>query len=146
MRSFIRMIALAILIATSLFWYAQGARTGWSQRAPSAVRVEPITGIEISASIPRIIPGIDFLGGSIAIVVFLFVISHSGGSRRRRPTEHFVPLAEPATGEPEVTATDTETEPESVESGPESGSDADRGRSADLVELPIDRFSPEQGE
>jgi len=120
------MIALAILIATSLFWYTQGARTGWSQRAPSAVRVEPITGIKISESIPQIIPGIDFLGGSIAVVVFLFVISYSGGSRRRRLTEQLVPLAEPTPGEPEVTATDTETEPEPVESGSESGSDADR--------------------
>lgn len=122
MRSFIRMIALATLIATSLFWYTQGARTGWTQRVPSAVRVEPITGIEISDKIPRIIPGIDFLGGSIAVVVFLFVLS----SRRRRPTEQLVPRTEPATGVPEVASTDPEAEPEPVESEPESNSDDDR--------------------
>jgi hypothetical protein len=116
------MIALAILIATSLFWYNQGARTGWTQRVPSTVRIEPITGIEISEKIPRIIPGIDFLWGSIAVVAFLFVIS----SRRRRPTEQLVPLTEPATEEPEVPSMDPETEPEPVEPGTESGTDADR--------------------
>lgn len=122
MRSFIRMIALAILIATSLFWYTQGGHTGWTQRVQSTARVEPVTGIEISEKIPRIIPGIDFLAGSIVAVVFLFVISFSGGSRRRRRTEQLVPLAEPATEEPEGAATDTEP----VESEPDTGPDDDR--------------------
>ncbi len=128
MRSFIRMIALAILIATSLFWFTQGARTGWTQQVPSAARVEPFTGIEISEKIPRIIPGIDFLGGSILVVVFLFAISFYGGTRRRRPTEQLVPLTKPATEEPERAATDTETEPEPVESEPDSGSDDNRSQ------------------
>jgi len=122
------MIALATLIATSLFWYTQGARTGWTQRAPSAARVEPFTGIVISENIPRIIPGTDFLAGSIAVVVFLFVISYSGGSRRRRSTEQLVPLAEPAITDPEVAATDLGANPEPVEPEPESGSDDSRGQ------------------
>ncbi|RKX29579.1 MAG: hypothetical protein DRP71_16155 [Verrucomicrobia bacterium] len=120
------MIALAALIATSLFWYTQGAHTGWTQRVQSTARVDPLTGIEISGKLPRIIPGVDFLGGSIAVVVFLFVISFSGGSRRRRRTEQLVPLAEPETEEPKATAKDTETEPEPVESEPETEPDDDR--------------------
>ena len=40
MRSFIRMIALAALIATGLFWYTQGAHTGWNQSYVSIEKID----------------------------------------------------------------------------------------------------------
>ena len=82
------MIALAVLIATGLFWYTQGANTDWTRHTVSIPQIDPVTQAEYTIEKPKYVPGIEFIGGSAAVVVALFSSSFLfSTSRNRRPIE-----------------------------------------------------------
>ena len=116
MRSFIRMIALAALIATGLFWYTQGANTDWTRHTESILQIDPVTEAEYTIEKEKYVPGIEFIGGSVAVVVALFSSSFLFGTpRKRRPIE---PTSIQAAPQEEVASEETVepiTEPDSEE-------------------------------
>jgi len=116
MRSFIRMIALAALIATGLFWYTQGANTDWTRHTVSIPQIDPVTQAEYTIEKPKYVPGIEFIGGSAAVVVALFSSSFLfSTSRKRRPIE---PTSIQAATQEEAASEETVepiTEPDSEE-------------------------------
>lgn len=101
MRPYIRLLALAVLISTALFWFTQGAHTGWTQRYVTRVEVDAVTGIEYPVKEERFVPGVDFLGlsGLAALIVF----SASFMFRRaKKPAGDISLKAEPARSEATV--------------------------------------------
>jgi len=99
MRSFIRLFALAIILSTALFWFTQGAHSGWTQRYVTRTDLDPVTGIEYPVKEMRFVPGVDFLGlsGLAAFIVF----GSSFMFRRRRGIQREIPLSvEPLKSEP----------------------------------------------
>ena len=124
MRQFIRLIALAVFIATSLFWLTKGAHTGWSKRYVSTTHIDPVTEIEYPVNEPKFVPGVDFLGGSLAIVAIIFGTSFLlKPSRKGRPIEP-TPIPQPSPSEPEEIRSEPgpepEPEPEDTSSDPET--------------------------
>ena len=91
MRQFIRLFALAIILSTALFWFTQGAHTGWTQRYVTRMDLDPVTGIEYPVKEMRFVPGVDFLGlsGLVAVIVF----SSSFMYRRRKRIQGEIPLS-----------------------------------------------------
>lgn len=85
MRQFIRLVALSILLSTALFWYTQGAHTGWSQNYTTRMEVDPVTEIEYPVKTGNFVPGVDFLGLSALVAVIVFGSSFL--FRRRLPRE-----------------------------------------------------------
>jgi hypothetical protein len=88
MRSFIRLTALAVLIATGLFWYTQGANTDRTRHTVSIPHINPVTKAEYTMEKPKFVPGIEFIGGSVAVVFALYSSSFLFSKpRKRRPIE-----------------------------------------------------------
>ena len=106
MRQFIRLIALSILLATTLFWLTQGAHREWSQRDTTRTEIDPATQIEYEVREDHYVPGLDFIGLS---VLASFLIFSTSFAFRRRPkgeinlTEDPVPVSsEPVVAPPET--------------------------------------------
>ena len=81
MRQFIRLIALSILLATTLFWLTQGAHREWSQLYTTRTEIDPTTQIEYEVREDHYVPGLDFLG--LSVLVSFLVFSTSFAFRRR---------------------------------------------------------------
>jgi len=112
MRQFIRMIALAALIASGLFWLTRGAHTGWTRNLVTVTRLDPTTRIETTVDLPKFVPGIDFLGGSLVVVVLLFSASNLFRPSRRRHARETAAIREPEAPAPEESP--PEPDPEEV--------------------------------
>lgn len=107
MRQFIRLIALSVLLATTLFWLTQGAHREWSQLYTSRTEIDPATQIEYEVREDHYVPGLDFLGLS---VLASFLIFSTSFAFRRRPKGEIKLTEEPVA----VRAEKVETAPEPV--------------------------------
>lgn len=74
-RRILRFLALVLAIATVTFWAAKGAHRGWSQDRVPVKQVDEITGLESITYEDRYVPGVDFLGGGVALAAGLLVVS-----------------------------------------------------------------------
>ena len=79
MRIALRLIALFVLIAAVVFWYAAGANRGWTKNKVRVQIVDEVTGITgPGPEQKKFVPGLDFLsvaaGGALVLtaVSFLF--------------------------------------------------------------------------
>jgi hypothetical protein len=112
MRQFIRLIALSILLATSLFWLTQGAHREWSQLYTTRTEIDPNTQIEYEVREDHYVPGLDFLGLSALTAFLIFSTSFAF----RRPPKREINLADgPVATKPEEVQEIEEPEAESVE-------------------------------
>ena len=116
MSQFIRLIALSALIATCLFWLTKGAPTGWTKRYVSTTHIDPVTEIEYPVEEPKFVPGVDFLGGALAIVAVIYGISFIFKPSRRRRIIEPAPLTP---FEPEEIRSETEPDENQLEPEPE---------------------------
>ena len=108
MRQFIRMIALAAFIATSLFWLTKGAHTGWTTRYVSTLHIDPATEIDYPLEEPKLFPGADFLGGSLVVVAVIFSISFFFRPSRRRRSVKPAAIPQPFPSDPDETPSETD--------------------------------------
>jgi hypothetical protein len=122
MRQFIRLIALSILLATTLFWLTQGAHREWSQLYTTRTEIDPATQIEYEVREDHYVPGLDFLGLSVLVSFLVFSASFAF---RRRPKGEIKLTTEPAEGSSvaEETAPEAEAEAEADEVVPDAPSD-----------------------
>lgn len=123
MRQFIRLIALSILLATTLFWLTQGAHREWSQHYTTRTEIDPATQIEYEVREDHYVPGLDFLGLS---VLASFLIFSTSFAFRRRPKGEIKLNEEPVAGQTEEVETAPEPAADKVDPE-ESPSSEDEG-------------------
>lgn len=78
MKTFFRLLALALLVGAVVTWVATGANRGWTKTSKARKVLDEVTGIEGISYEKRFLPGVDFLGvallgaGILAGVSLLF--------------------------------------------------------------------------
>jgi hypothetical protein len=71
MRTTLRIAALFLALAIAAFWFFGGANRGWTKTSVAHKQKDPVTELEVDVYEPRFVPGIDFLGGGLAVVVLV---------------------------------------------------------------------------
>jgi hypothetical protein len=61
------LVAALLALGTAGFWAAKGAHRGWSQNKVPVKAVDEVTGLEHVTYEDRYVPGVDFLGGGLAL-------------------------------------------------------------------------------
>ncbi len=72
----LRLLSLAFGLAAAGYWAATGASTGWTKTSVPVRTLDEITGIEAITYQPRFVPGLDFLGATLAAAAVLFGVSY----------------------------------------------------------------------
>jgi len=75
MKKSLRLLALFLALATLGFWGANGAHTGWSQDRVPVKQVDEVSGLDHITYEDRYVPGLDFLGGGLALAGLLAGVS-----------------------------------------------------------------------
>lgn len=75
MKKSLRILALLLALASLGFWAAKGAHTGWSQDRVPVKQLDEVTGLEQITYEDRYVPGLDFLGGGLALAGLLAGVS-----------------------------------------------------------------------
>lgn len=75
MKKSLRLLALLLALASLGFWAAKGAHTGWSQDRVPVKQLDEVTGLEQTTYEDRYVPGVDFLGGGLALAGLLAGVS-----------------------------------------------------------------------
>jgi len=73
MKRALQIVALSLALATISLWVAKGANTGWTKNREQVKTIDPITEIEQIEWRKTFIPGVDILGGGLAVAVTLLV-------------------------------------------------------------------------
>ena len=82
MKSALRLLAIAILLAALGWWLATGANRGWTKTSVPVKTLDDVTGIEGVTYRKQFVPGVDFLAAAAAASVvcgglsFLFRTKH----------------------------------------------------------------------
>lgn len=69
MKSTLRLVALAIIVAAIGYWLVTGANRGWTKTSVPIKTVDDVTGIEGVTYRKQFIPGVDFLAVTIVASV-----------------------------------------------------------------------------
>ena len=75
MKSALRLLALAILLAAIGYWFATGANRGWTKTSVPIKTVDDVTGIEGVTYQKKFIPGVEFLAAAGAASVLCVGLS-----------------------------------------------------------------------
>lgn len=73
MRRAIQLFATVLAVVVVSLWFAKGANTGWTKNQEQVKTIDPITEIEQIEWRPTFIPGLDVLGGGLAVAATLLV-------------------------------------------------------------------------
>ena len=73
MKRALQILAVVLAVATVAFWLAKGGHTGWSQDRVQVKTVDPITELEQIEWQDQYVPGLNMLGGGLAVAVALLV-------------------------------------------------------------------------
>lgn len=88
MKTALRLLALIVLIAAVVYWYAAGANRGWTKNKIQVEVIDEVTGIKGSVDQKKFVPGIDFLsiavGGAFVLAAGSFVF----GIKKRNTVNH----------------------------------------------------------
>ncbi|HEY9510808.1 MAG TPA: hypothetical protein VIV82_13185 [Verrucomicrobiae bacterium] len=85
MKVALRLLALIVLIAAVLFWYAKGANRGWTKNKVRVQVVDEVTGITgPGPEQKKFVPGLDFLSLAVGGA---FVLAASSFLFRTKKTE-----------------------------------------------------------
>jgi hypothetical protein len=71
----IRILAVVLALAVTVFWAAKGANRGWTQNQVPVKELDEITGLEKITYEKRYVPGLDVLGGGLCAAFFLAAVS-----------------------------------------------------------------------
>ena len=75
MRTGMRLVALAILVAVLALWFFGGMNRGWTQTTVAVDRVDEVTDQKYKTWEKRFLPGIEFLAGGIVVSGTLVLLS-----------------------------------------------------------------------
>jgi hypothetical protein len=67
MRTILRVAALLIALVTMAFWFFSGPNLKWTRNWVSHKEKDPVTELEVDRYEKRFVPGVDFLGGGLAV-------------------------------------------------------------------------------
>ena len=62
MKRTLQILALAVVVATGILWFATGTNKGWTKTSVEVKTVDEVTGIEGRDYQKRFVPGVDFVG------------------------------------------------------------------------------------
>jgi len=65
MKRTLEILALAIVVATGILWFATGANRGWTKTSVEVKTLDEVTGIEEIKYRERFVPGVDFVGAAL---------------------------------------------------------------------------------
>jgi len=75
MKKILRILALLIVLATSITWLATGANRGWTKTSVQVKTLDEVTGIEGITYQKKFLPGVDFLAVAFGGATALFAAS-----------------------------------------------------------------------
>ena len=75
MRKLLRIFALILVLAAATCWLAGGANLGWTKTSVPLKTVDEVTGLDHIEWQQKFVPGVDFLGASLAAAVLLAGVS-----------------------------------------------------------------------
>ncbi len=67
MKRVIQILAAVLVVVIVGFWLVKGANLGWTKNRIQVMTVDPITEIESPTWQDKFVPGLDFLGGGLAV-------------------------------------------------------------------------------
>lgn len=85
--TFLITLALILFSATLIFWFSQGAHSGWSQTQVKVMQYDEITEIEFPVWEDRFVPGVEFLGAGVSLAVVVAGLGLYLRSRQRSQTK-----------------------------------------------------------
>ena len=71
MKRILQILAVLVLLATGATWLVTGANRGWTKTSVAVKTVDPVTEIEGITYEKKFLPGVDFLGGAVAVAAVL---------------------------------------------------------------------------
>jgi hypothetical protein len=75
-KSILRVLALAIVIAAIGYWIGTGANRGWTKNQIPIKTLDDVTGIEgVTSYQKKFVPGVDFLAGAAVAGCLCFAVS-----------------------------------------------------------------------
>jgi hypothetical protein len=83
MRVAFRLSALGILVVGLVFWFFGGPNFGWTRTSVPVEKVDPVTELEYREWVSRFVPGLDFVGGCVALAMAVFAASWLAGAGRK---------------------------------------------------------------
>ena len=69
MRTSLRVAALLIALTVTAFWFFSGPNTGFTKNSVMHMVKDPVTEIPGPVYEDRFVPGVDFLGGGLAVAL-----------------------------------------------------------------------------
>lgn len=75
MRTAIRLTALGVALVGVVFWLFGGPNLGWTKTSVPLTRTDPVTELEYIEWQRNFVPGVDFLGGTLALAGLVFAVS-----------------------------------------------------------------------
>src|SRR5438309_1651492 len=71
MRTRLRWAGLVLALVVLALWLFRGPNLGWTKNSVPHVEKDPVTEIESTTYVRHWVPGIDFLGGGLAVAAVL---------------------------------------------------------------------------
>lgn len=87
MRTGFRLAALGVALIGVVFWLFGGPHLGWTKTSVPETKKDPVTELEYVEWRTNFVPGIDFLGATLAGASVLFAASWIGKARRELKDE-----------------------------------------------------------
>ncbi len=66
MRTSLRVLAIGVALVSLALWFFGGPNLGWTKTRVIRIEKDPVTDIEGRFEEKRFVPGVDFLGASLA--------------------------------------------------------------------------------
>jgi len=82
-----RILAGVIFTASTGYWAAQGAHTGWSMNRIPVRQTDEITGIAYVTYREGFVPGLEWLAGAVALAALLTALSFIPRFQPSTPTQ-----------------------------------------------------------
>lgn len=76
MRFLTRALAILVFSASLIGWSCTGFNKGWTKTSVQVWHYDEITEISYPTTVNRFVPGVDLLGGSLALSLLLFGVSY----------------------------------------------------------------------
>lgn len=67
MKTILRSVAVILAVSAVVWWLAAGANRGWTKTSVPVVQLDEVTGLESRTYVDRFVPGLEVLGGLLAL-------------------------------------------------------------------------------
>lgn len=75
MKRALQILSAALAVVVIAIWLVQGANTRWTKNRVQVIAIDPVTEIEAPVWQDKFLPGVDFLGGGLAVAAGLLIAS-----------------------------------------------------------------------